>query len=252
MRLLLFLLSLTPLAAFDLPSSTKQVVVGITDSWNSSHVSVSLYERAGSTWTGGGKWKMVAAPAKGRVGKKGLAWGRGLHPIPEGSATKREGDWRAPAGVFRIGDAWGYAPSIEKRPALHYTKVTTRNLWVEDPRSPYYNLHVLLDHEPSAAWEKKAQMKQNDYPHSLKLFIAHNAPVLPIVGQSPKPVPGAGSSIFFHIWRNGGNSPSSGCTTLPEAKLKEIIARIDPAKNPLYVLLPRPDYERLRKAWKLP
>ena len=253
MRLLLvLLLCISPLAAFQIPSSTKQVVVGVTDSWNASYVSVAVYERSGSGWTGGGKWKQVTAPVKGRVGKKGLAWGRGIHPVPEGAYTKREGDWKAPAGVFRIGDAWGYADTIQKQKGLRYTKVTTRNLWVEDPTSPYYNLHVALDREPSAAWEKKAQMKQNDYPHSLKLFIAHNAPLPPVAGQLPKPVPGAGSSIFFHIWRNGGKSPSAGCTTLPEASLRQIIARIDPGKKPLYILLPRPEYERLRDSWKLP
>jgi L,D-peptidoglycan transpeptidase YkuD (ErfK/YbiS/YcfS/YnhG family) len=250
-HLLSILLAVTPLTAFELPRDTTQIVVGITESWQSSHVSVALFERTGSGRNGGG-WKQVTAPTKGRVGKKGLAWGRGIHPIPKGAATKREGDWRAPAGVFRIGDAWGYATSIRKQPGLRYTKVTTRNLWVEDPSSPYYNLHLALDREPSAAWEKKAQMKQNDYPHSLKLFIAHNAPLPPVVGQQPKPVPGAGSSIFFHIWRNGGASPSSGCTTLPEPRLQEIIARIDPAQKPLYVLLPRPEYEKLRKSWKLP
>lgn len=244
--LLLLILAVTPLAAFEIPRNTRQIVVGVTNSWSASHVSVSLYERSGSGW------KVATAPVQGRVGKKGLAWGRGLHPVPAGTTTKREGDWRSPAGVFRIGDAWGYAPAITKQPRLHYTKITTRHLWVEDPQSPYYNLHVILDHEPSAAWEKKAQMKLDDYPHSLKLFIAHNAPLPPVIGAKPKPVPGAGSSIFFHIWRNSGKSPSSGCTTLPEPRLREIIARLDPAKNPLYILLPRPDYLKLRSSWKLP
>lgn len=249
--LLILLLAITPLTAFEIPKDTSLVVVGVTDSWASSHVSVAIYERGNGTFRPG-PWKQVTGTFRGRIGKKGLAWGRGLHPIPKGAATKREGDWRAPAGVFRIGDAWGYATSIKKQPRLRYTKVTTRHLWVEDPSSPNYNLHITLDHEPSAPWEKKAQMKQNDYPHSLKLFIAHNGPVIPIAGRTPKPVRDAGSAIFFHIWRNSGKSPTSGCTTLPEAQLKELIARIDPTRKPLYVLLPRPEYERLRKAWKLP
>jgi L,D-peptidoglycan transpeptidase YkuD (ErfK/YbiS/YcfS/YnhG family) len=143
-----------------------------------------------------------------------------------------------------VGGAWGYEAAIKKHPKLPYHKVTTRDLWVEDPKSKHYNHHVILDHEPKAAWEKKAQMKQDDYPHSLKLFIAHNAP--------PKVVPGAGSSIFFHIWRGGGAKPTSGCTTLPEPNLRSLVARIDPGKNPVYVLLPKPDYDRLRSTWKLP
>lgn len=224
--------------AFELPSKCGQLVVGVTDSWDSSRVAVRLYERDGR------QWKLAAGPWNGRVGRGGLAWGRGLHPLPSGGRLKREGDWRAPAGVFHIGGAWGYDPAIKKHPRLPYQRVTSRDLWYEDPASPYYNQWRRLDREPSTAGEKKAQMKQNDHPHSLKLFIAHNAP--------PQPVPGAGSAIFFHIWRDGGAKPTSGCTTLPEPDLRGLIARVDPTRAPLYVLLPQAEYTRLRRAWKLP
>lgn len=228
-----------PAAAFELPAKSSQVVVGITPAWESSHLTVYLYEKQN------GAWKQVGGPWKGRCGKKGLAWGRGLHPLPKGNAgLKAEGDWRAPAGVFPIGGAWGYHKAIKKHPKLPYRKVTTRDLWVEDPSSKHYNHHLVLRHEPKAAWEKKAQMRQDDYPHSLKLFIGHNAP--------PKAVSGAGSSIFFHIWRGGGAKPTSGCTTLPEGNLRSLIAAIDPGKNPLYVLLPKPVYAQVRASWKLP
>lgn len=228
----------TNASAFELPKNSSQAVVGITSAWNSSTVTVSLYQKSGSTW------KLTAGPWSGRIGKSGLAWGRGLHPIPKGGVSKREGDWRAPAGVFTIGGAWGYDSSIKKHPRLPYRKVTIRDLWIEDPNSPHYNHHLALDHDPQAVWEKKAQMKQNDYPHSLKLFIAHNAP--------PKPSPGAGSAIFFHIWRGGGSKPTSGCTTLPEPQLRQLVSLIDPGRNPLYILLPQTEYKRLRSPWKLP
>ncbi len=235
---ILLILPWARVGAFDLPKETRQAVVGVTKGWDSSTLSVSFYQKEGRTW------KLVAGPWNGRVGKKGLAWGRGLNPVPKGAATKREGDWRSPAGVFAIGGAWGYAEKIRKHPRLPYRRVTSRDLWIEDPKSPNYNRHLILDHEPAAGWEKKAQMNQNDYPHSLKLFIAHNAP--------PKPVPGAGSSIFFHIWRGGGTKPTSGCTTLPEAALRQIIARLDPTVRPVYILLPRAEYDKNRRGWKLP
>jgi L,D-peptidoglycan transpeptidase YkuD (ErfK/YbiS/YcfS/YnhG family) len=233
---LLLALSL-PAWTFELPRNSSQVVVGVTQSWESSHLTVYLYEKQK------GRWALAGGPWNGRCGKSGLAWGQGLHPGVKGP-LKTEGDWRTPAGVFRIGGAWGYDVQIKKHAKLPYRKVTSRDLWVEDPKSKHYNHHLVLGHEPRAAWEKKAQMKQDDYPHSLKLFIGHNSP--------PKPIPGAGSSIFFHIWRSGGGKPTSGCTTLPEANLRTLVARIDPDKNPLYVLLPKPDYNRLRPTWKLP
>jgi L,D-peptidoglycan transpeptidase YkuD (ErfK/YbiS/YcfS/YnhG family) len=87
-------------------------------------------------------------------------------------------------------------------------------------------------------------MKQSDPAHALKLFIAHNAP--------PNAVPNAGSSIFFHIWRSGGSRATAGCTSMDEVKLRALIARIDPSRHPLYILLPQAEYEKNRAAWKLP
>lgn len=233
----LFFLAL-PLAGFELPADSSQCVVGTAKDWNSSTVTLNTYEKRG------GKWVKAGGPWTGRLGKNGLIWGLGLHPLPAGAKVKNEGDMRAPAGVFRIGGAWGVHESIKKHPKLFYRRVTTRDLWVEDPASPSYNKHLILDHEPSTAWEKKAQMKQNDYPHTLKLFIAHNAP--------PKVLPGKGSAIFFHIWRGGGSKPTAGCTTMEEPKLRELIAWVNPDKQPLYVLLPDAEYQAKRAAWKLP
>jgi len=226
------------LAAFELPKDSRQCVVGIAEGWDSSAVTLRLFERSGADWKPvGGEWN-------GRLGRDGLVWGLGLHPVPEGAAIKREGDWRTPAGVFKIGGAWGYAEDISRHANMPYVQVTPRDLWVEDPASPLYNQHVRLKGEPSTAWEKKQQMRQDDPAHSLELFIAHNAP--------PAARPGAGSSIFFHIWRGGGTKPTAGCTTMSEENLRSLISALDPAKNPLYVILPRPEYERVRAAWKLP
>ncbi|WP_193214503.1 L,D-transpeptidase family protein [Luteolibacter marinus] len=239
LRTLAILVSLAlPLAAFELPAKSSQCVVGVAKDWDSSTVTLNAYEKRG------GQWVKTSGPWQGRLGRSGLVWGAGLHPVPAGAKTKREGDWRAPAGVFRIGGAWGAHDNIQKHRKQFYRQVTTRDLWVEDPKSPSYNQHVILDHEPATAWEKKQQMKQDDYPHSLKMFIAHNAP--------PQVVPGAGSAIFFHIWRGGGSKPTAGCTTMKEDKLRELIAWIDPGKQPLYVLLPQAEYAAKKAEWKLP
>jgi L,D-peptidoglycan transpeptidase YkuD (ErfK/YbiS/YcfS/YnhG family) len=236
--LLLFLLTILPSAAFVLPANSKQCLVGTAATWDSSMVTLRLYEKTGGTW------KPVSESWQGRLGKNGLIWGKGLNPVPASALTKKEGDNRSPAGVFSIGGAWGYEPSIVKKAALPYRQVTPRDLWIEDPASPNYNRNVILDHDPATAWEKKQQMKQTDPVHSIKLFIAHNAP--------PNVTPHAGSSIFFHIWRGGGSKPTAGCTTMEKSKLQWLISQIDPAMNPLYVLLPLADYEKYRATWKLP
>ena len=235
---LAFIVSVLPISAFELPAKSTQCVVGTAKDWNTSNVTLNTYEKRG------GKWVKAGGPWTGRLGKNGLVWGLGLSPVPAGAKIKSEGDMRAPAGVFRIGGAWGVHPSIQKNPKLFYRQVTTRDLWVEDPASPSYNKHLVLDHEPATAWEKKQQMKQNDYPHTLKLFIAHNA--------APKISPGHGSAIFFHIWRGGGSKPTAGCTTMEEKKLRELIAWVDPDKQPIYVLLPEAEYQAKKAEWKLP
>ena len=239
----LILLSIVLLGAalaggFELPADSTQCVVGVADGWDSSHATLNFYEKRA------GAWQRVGDAWPARLGRDGLVWGLGLHPLPTAVTRKREGDWRAPAGVFRIGGVWGYAASIRKHPQLSYHRVTSRDLWIEDPTSPDYNRHVALDHEPAGAWEQQQQMKQDDPAHALKLFIAHNAP--------PQVVANAGSSIFFHIWRADGGKPSAGCTTMAAAQLRVLIARLDPTQKPLYVLLPKADYARLRGSWKLP
>lgn len=235
---LLWLACPTFAAAFSLPRSSTQCIVGTADHWNSSHVTLAFYEK------NDGKWVQVGNSWSGRLGKSGLIWGLGIHPLPKGAAVKQEGDWRSPAGVFPLGGVWGYASNIRRHPGIPYRQVTSRDLWIEDPSSPDYNRNVILNHEPATAWEKKHQMKQTDPAHALKLFIAHNPP--------PRVQPGKGSSIFFHIWRANGGKPTAGCTTMESGRLSSLIARLDPAKKPLYVLLPRAEYDHYRSSWKLP
>ena len=242
MKALLTLMLTAIWVSAQVPHNCSQAIVGVASGWNSSHVTLSLYQKSSRGW------QRIGEPWKARLGRNGLAWGRGLHPLPQSSAhTKKEGDGRAPAGIFRLGGAYGYAAAIKRHPKLKYHKVTAHDLWIEDQTSPYYNRHLILDHLPQATWEKKAQMRQNDYAHSLKLYIGHNDSIL-----GGKPIPGRGSAIFFHIWRGGGSKPTAGCTTMQETKLKQLIASIDPTKHPVYILLPQVEYKTLRSSWKLP
>ncbi|MFH1067322.1 MAG: L,D-transpeptidase family protein [bacterium] len=224
---------------FALPETCRQLIVGITEDWNSSDVTLQKWVKRNDGWQPYGQsWR-------GKVGRDGLAWGVGLHSetiAKIGEPIKTEGDWRAPAGVFELGDVYGYAPSFNSSTLLRYHTVTENDLWIEDPASIYYNTHVRLSYPPSNEWEKKQQMRVNDSAHRLKLFILHNAP--------PNAIPGAGSSIFFHIWRNG--KPSSGCTVMPAKSLIKLVEWLHPMLHPLFVLLPKPVYQELLKPWGLP
>jgi L,D-peptidoglycan transpeptidase YkuD (ErfK/YbiS/YcfS/YnhG family) len=224
--------------AFELPASSTQCVVGVAGDWKDSHARLQCYQKRGNIW------KPVGSAIPARLGRHGLAWGLGIHPVPASATLKREGDGKAPAGIFFLGGAWGYAREITRHADLPYRTVTARDLWIEDPKHPHYNSHLLLSHEPTTPWEKKQQMRQNDPAHALKLFIAHNA--------APHARPGMGSSIFFHRWRAEGSQPSAGCTTMSLTHLQSLIAAIDPTQQPLYILLPRAEYRIFQTAWKLP
>lgn len=231
-------------AQASMPPQTAQAVIGVADGWNSSTVTLSLVEKNAQ-----GQWVRVLGPFQGRLGKNGLVWGLGLHTNPRGAVVKREGDGRSPAGIFALGGLWVTNKTpVQRHPALPLVKVDARDLWVSDTNRPeLYNRYVRLNHPARTPWELHEQMRQTDYAHSIKLLICHNT-----AERRGGPVNGAGSSIFFHIWRNKGASPTAGCTSLDENNLRAIIQRLNPRKRPVYILLPRGDYARLRASWRLP
>lgn len=245
-KFLLFLL--LPLCLFvaqspaaPLPDGCEQAVVGAADGWNSSHVVLSLLEKRG------GRWQMVKGPFSGRLGEAGLVWGLGRHPLPKGATVKREGDDRSPAGVFDVGGIWATQSDLKFNRRIPFVKVGPSDLWVSDVKSPLYNRHVRLDHPARTSWELNEQMKLNDHAHSIKLLICHNTE-----NVQGCPIPGRGSSIFFHIWRGAGKYPTAGCTTMSEENLRAVLAWLDPKKKPVYILMPRDEYMRYRSAWGLP
>ena len=229
-------------SGFAVPATSTQIIVGVASDWGSSHVTLQRFERKR-----GGPWKPAGERFEGRLGASGLAWGRGVHPLdpmPEGVKAKREGDNRSPAGVFTLGQAFGFDPDVTRHPTLKYLQVTPFDLFVDDPASPLYNAHIRLDHLPGTPWEISQQMEQSNPAHALELVINHNV--------TPHPVPGAGSAILFHIWRKGGASNTAGCTTMDERDLRDLVAWVDPQRNPLYVLLPQSTYDSLAPSWLLP
>jgi len=112
-------------------SVSRQMVVVTTDGWDVDHGSLRTYERDGTTW------KQVGTPADVTIGKHGSAWGVGLHPVQQDGPTKVEGDARSPAGIFRIGQAFGYAET--NGTALPYRGLTASDYCVDVTDSPYYN-----------------------------------------------------------------------------------------------------------------
>jgi len=239
-RIALFLAVLLPLAdgrGGGLEPQTCQLIVSIAPGWDSSQGRLQLFEKDDA-----GNWKAVSDAWPVLYGRNGLAWGRGIEGQDEPGAHKVERDKRAPAGIFEIGKVFGYESKLPAGGNYPFHQVTDADLWSDDPRSPNYNRHVVVDpaHPPENYSHEK--MRSGDFAYHWLIEIRHNA---------DPPVPGAGSAIFFHI-RRGEARTTSGCTTMAESDLLKIIRWLRADKHPCYALLPWSEYRRKWQAWNLP
>ncbi|MEM7387039.1 MAG: L,D-transpeptidase family protein, partial [Verrucomicrobiota bacterium] len=155
---------------------------------------------------------------------------------------KREGDKKAPAGVFAIGRVFGYAAKPPAGTTIPYRKVTKWDAWIDDVNNPLYNQHVVVDPNRVPAWFSKQKMRHGDFAYKWLLEIRHN---------SDPPKAGFGSAIFFHI-RRGADRTTAGCTTMKESDLTRLISWLRPSAAPHYVLLPRAEYKARQATWRLP
>ncbi|WP_447730962.1 L,D-transpeptidase family protein [Pseudoxanthomonas suwonensis] len=219
------------------------VVVTISD-WDATTGTLRYYGRAtpDAPWREAGRFAVS-------IGRSGAAWGEGLHPAAdqgEGPA-KREGDGRSPAGVFALGPAFGYPPADEVDTALPYRRMDASHWCMDVPGSPHYNRIVDAREVGQAAVAGSSEPMRLDLHHDgdpryrLGLVIAHN----------PGNTPGHGSCIFAHLWRQPGE-PTAGCTAMAEEDMRRLLAWLDPAAQPRFVLLPRTEYARLAPRWDLP
>lgn len=212
-----------------------------TASWESNTASMHCWQRPSAA----AAWQPVfEKPVAVLLGKKGLAWGRGVfNPPRNGVPMKVEKDWKAPAGVFHLGSLFGYAPTPPAGTRWPYIQVGPWDAYVDDSTNPFYNQHVRIDPRRGIPpWFEKQKMRLGDAAYKWMLEIRHN--------QGPA-APGYGSAIFFHV-RRGPDKPSAGCTTMAEGDLVRLLRWIDPTASPHYVLLPKADYAALRSPWGLP
>lgn len=227
-------------AAADHPwSGARQLVLVTTADWNANQGELRAFTRTAQGWQSSD----IEFPIT--IGRAGSAWGIGLHPASQSGPHKKEGDGRSPAGVFRIGDAFGYATSADT--ALPYKAMTDADYCIDVSDSPLYNRIVDKRVVGAKAIEGSTEPMRRDihvngdHRYKLGFIIEHNSE-----GRAAR-----GSCIFAHIWQAPG-VPTAGCTAMDEAAMERLVAWLDPKQQPVFVLLPIAEYERLRSAWKLP
>jgi D-alanyl-D-alanine dipeptidase len=218
---------------------SRQCIVVLTDNWASTTGVMHAFERSEAT----ANWKERGPGFAVVVGKNGLGQGRGLVRLDlDGPPEKKEGDDRAPAGIFRLSSAFGYAPARSTAwVKLPYLALSKQVEGIDDPNSRYYNKLVDRSKVAKIDWRSSEQMRRDDVLYKWGVVVEHN----------PAAVPGAGSCIFLHIWKSS-SAPTAGCTAMPESDLVRLIRWLDPARNPILVQTPRADYRSVRSKYGLP
>ncbi len=187
---------------------------------NEHHAAAILYEKTEGGWQEAGRWPAV-------IGRHGWA------PIyGEGEVIlKKEGDGKSPAGVFRLGPAFGYA---DQSPSSYpYWQIGVGSLCIDDPASIHYNRIADARHT-YADWQSAEEMLRKDGLYELGLEVEY-----PSNHEVPK-----GSCIFIHIWRSA-ESGTSGCIALSRADLLELIKKLNAEANPAIAILPAAEFSEL-------
>lgn len=221
-----------------LVDESEQIVVVITPSWTSTKGTMQRFERAMPT----SEWRSLGSAVPAVVGRTGIAWGVGFDGISAEGPHKHEGDGKAPAGVFPLDTAFGFAPR-DSMPTvkLPYVQLLPTTDCVDDVASAHYNTVVDKQSVTRVDWNSAEHMREVAQ-YKIGVIVGYNA---------APPVKGRGSCIFLHIW-GGPDSHTAGCTAFDEAKLRDLMMWLDPTKRPLVVQLTVNDYANLRVRWKLP
>ena len=195
---------------------TKQLIVVKTKNWATSNGTLQRFEKQGNSWHKVGKVINI------KLGRNGLGWGVGLHTTPKNAKIiKKEGDGKAPAGIFSLKQAFGYAPFKVDYPYKVYKET---DHCVDDVNSKLYN-KIVDSRKINIDYKSKEHMKfPKDY-YKYGIVVNHNH-----IDEKGS-IKGAGSCIFIHIKK----VPTAGCTVMNEAEMKEIIRWLDPKANPLLI-----------------
>lgn len=183
--------------------SIHQAIIVTTADWQSRQARLETFEKVNGAWMPA----LHSMPAV--VGRNGYAL----------SSDKKEGDASSPAGMYKLGTAFGTA-SKPMGVRMPYRSVTRQDYWIDDISSPDYNTWVHYKGDPRKRWKTFERLAIPLYKYALVIRY-NDEPVLP----------GKGSAIFMHIWR-GPTSYTAGCVALSEANLLAVLRWLDPDKSP--------------------
>ena len=202
-----------------IPKTTTQLIQVTTENWNTKDGKLQRYEKDEK-----GDWIKIGKAIDIVLGRNGLGWGLGLHNIPKDAKyIKKEGDGKAPAGLFSLGNGFGYQ---EFKINFPYAKYTRTDHCVDDSKSEFYNT-IIDSKEVKKDYKSFEHMKLKNNLYQYGITVKHN----------PENIAQAGSCIFIHIKSNTGKG-TAGCTAMKENEITTILKWLDVEKSPLLLQLP--------------
>jgi hypothetical protein len=195
--------------------ASQQIILVVSKDFNSSSASMECYEDG----------EKVFGTLHVNIGKNGLGWGFGEINLTKKSdePLKKEGDKKAPAGVFKLTNIFAYE---EKRNFHMPFLFASKNLiCVDDDTSANYNQIIQMPDKRPNSFE---YMKRDDKQYELGIVVAHNK----------QGIKQGGSCIFIHVEKSA-NAPTVGCISMSLEELEKITSWLDETKNPILIQIPK-------------
>ncbi|HEY5278595.1 MAG TPA: hypothetical protein VIJ67_02465 [Pseudolabrys sp.] len=142
-------------------------------------------------------WKPDGGPVTALVGHNGMGWAHAFGNYgKDGEPVKVDGDKKVPAGFYRIGRPFGFAPSRLKG----YLRLAEGTVCVDDPRSRAYNT-ITTRAKVGDKVRGENMWRVPDYVRGLAVDYPTDARNR------------AGSCIFIHAWLPG-KTGTAGCVAV--------------------------------------
>lgn len=180
----------------------KRLVLVTAGTIDSKHGILQTFERD----TLQSAWQTASGPQPAMLGSQGIAWAQGYQSFAQpGEPIQVEGDNRSPAGIFPLGQTFGFDHAGKP---LHISLESNRHICVDDLASPYYN--QIVSREMAGPGTHAEEMR------SIPTYRRGIVIDMPTDRDNR-----TGSCIFLHVW-NDDSAGTGGCIGLPENSVEEL------------------------------
>ncbi len=218
---------LVPAPVEPLFGTTRLIVVEV-DGFNDSQANLVTYQRTADNEP----WQAVGQAQPVTLGRAGIGWGHTFrHLARDGEPIKREGDKRAPAGIFPLGQPFGLGASD----LPDYMQLTDgKHFCVDDPNSTQYSRIVPID-QAGQGISGERMWEIDLYQHGLVVEYPTSAKAR------------SGSCIFMHVWKQPG-TPTVGCVAMAPETMQHLQRWVNGAQRAAIAIFPASARRRLNRS----